>query len=59
MGCYNGIRYVQRRLCDMFSQHRSAALWYFLLDDDGHLTGDHFRTLREMQAWIDHKLTPR
>ena len=55
LGSYRGVRWVRSRHCDMFP-FRDRLLrseWYFVCGSDGEPTGDHFRTMREMEDWID------
>jgi hypothetical protein len=51
-GCYNGVRWVRRRLCDAMYGFSRTSLYYWPLDSDGDPVGC-FRTLRELQAWVD------
>ena len=54
MGRYRGVDYIRQRICDVLAVS-SKARWYFTYID-GQATGDHFRTIREMEAWIDSSL---
>lgn len=52
VGCYRGVRYVRRRICDMLAVP-TRARWWWTLDADGRPTGDHYRTLTELRAAVD------
>lgn len=52
MTTYNNIHYVQVRACDVFPVS-DTRLYYFVLDESGRPTGDHFRTLSELRRYID------
>ena len=55
LGSYRGVRWVRSRHCDMFpfQDRLLRSEWYFVCGSDGEPTGDHFRTRREMEDWID------
>jgi hypothetical protein len=51
-GCYHGIHWAHVRICDVLTVP-SRERWYFIRDESGEYTGDHFRTLAEMKRHID------
>ena len=56
MGSYRGVRYVKHRICDILDV-KSKAKWFFIYED-GKPTGDHFRTITDMQQHIDDSQPP-
>ena len=58
IGTYKGFMWVRKRHGAVFPcSDRPRSLWYFLKDNRGELTGDHFRTQRELQRYLDSLAT--
>lgn len=52
IGCYRGVKWIRHRICDVMTSD-SQARWYFIYGENGKPTGDHFRTVTDMQQHID------
>lgn len=52
IGVYQGIKWIRHRICDVMVVNLKAR-WYFIYGEDGKPTGDHFRTIRDMEQHID------
>ena len=53
VGRYRGVDYKLQRICDVLAVDCKEH-WYFIYDDDGEPTGDHYRTITEMKRNIDN-----
>lgn len=56
VGTYKGVKWLKKRVCDVFPHSTVKSMWYFPLDFNGEYTGDHFRTLKELYNWIETQI---
>jgi len=51
VGCYRRVHYKRQRVCEMMMLPQRA--FYYFTYVDGKPTGDHFRTIAEMECSVD------